>query len=540
MEPDRTEGRAHDALAARPAGEPRTVSDAGAPARGSSLALELLGLVLLAVMLVAPSAIPIPLLAVVGHVVGYPLAALVAAKLQKRPPVAIRGIGVPECVVALLLLNAFLCWIPAALVLAAFLLAGWASIRRGSLRRFVLVVVAAAGATLASGLPAGAPLWWFHFGLALVSVSACFGPYFALAPAVAAHRARPTRALMLGAFILLGPTIRFYGQGASTPWLTPLVARQPGFALLVAPSLRTLGTRGVAPIPGGLLIQENGAHLRVLRDGVLRECFGRHAHFGRVDQPVCDPEDRFTCYVPMDDGGLLTVNTLDCRVTRLPITSLAYDLLEADPSHRHFALVNGRDHVVTLLERLAPGRFRHVADLAMETLIGKKLPSSRSITLTEDAMLYAAPTANRQIEVWSYDFGDGELERILATRPGTTAIGGSWHGLAVPGERIIHTNVLGLVQVYDWNGELSRQVRLAPLLRQVVYDPERRLAYVLDDFGFLWVVDPRSGTRRQPFFVGLKPKNMTFEDGVLHLGSSAGIFAIRLDEALAGRDPATP
>ncbi len=501
--------------------------DALAPAK---LVLELLVPIVFVAMVVLLSVAHARYLAVISHALGYALLGRVAASVERRRPSFAWRMGGARLGLAAILALVFLCWVPAGLMLATFLVLGWAALLRGAHRRFVVLLAVAVVVAVISGCPPGKPRTWTILGSSLVSIGACFAVYFARTATESTKPRTRRMPLVAAALLFLEPALLFYGEGAATPWATAWVLRQPGCRLLLDP---IIGARGIARVRDGHMIQTNGGRAWIARDGVVRECRFFRAHSARGDQPVCDPDDQTTCYAPTLDGELLVVDTVDCSTHTIPVKPFAYDLLTADSQRRHLALVSGRDRVVTVLNRIAPGGFEHVVDLELDALTGIANNSARSLDFTDDALLLVARTADRGLRVWSYTLATGSTREILSTPPAMTGRGGSWSGLTIPGERIVDTTVLGLVQIFDWSGRLVHERRLTPFLRQVSYDATRRLAYLLDDLGFLWILDPASGALRQRLFVGLKPKNLTLDAGAIYVVSSAGIFRIDVDAALA-------
>ncbi len=494
------------------------------------LVLELLVPIVFVAMVVLLSVAHARYLAVISHALGYALLGRVAASVERRRPSFAWRMGAARLGLAAIVLLVFLCWVPAGLMLATLLVAGRVALARGAERRFVVLLVVAVVVAVISGCPPEKPRTWTILGSSLVSIGACFAVYFARTASQGASTRARRMPLVVAALLFLEPALVFYGEGAAAPWATAWVLRQPGCHLLLDP---IIGARGIARVRDGHMIQTNGGRAWIARDGVVRECRFFRAHSARGDQPVCDPDDQTTCYAPTLDGELLVVDTVDCSTHTIPVKPFAYDLLTADSGRRHLALVSGRDRVVTVLNRIAPGRFEHAVDLELDALTGTPNDSARSLDFTGDELLLVARTTDRRLRVWSYRLSDGSTRELLVTPPAMTGRGGSWSGLTIPGERIIDTTVLGLVQIFDWGGRLVHERRLTPFLRQVSYDATRRLAYLLDDLGFLWILDPASGALRQRLFVGLKPKNLTLDDGTLYVVSSAGIFRIDVDAALA-------
>jgi hypothetical protein len=332
----------------------------------------------------------------------------------------------------------------------------------------------------------------------------------------------------------------FYMIGATTPWLTRAVLSQPGMELVLPPTDDLCATRAVVPLGKGYLIYTNRDRLYVYEDGRIVQC-EHDVVLGRVDLPVGDPERPGLFYFPMVNVGLASVDVRACRLAKHAFATAHYDLLNADAARRYFALVDDHGATVTVVERRGPDDFRGVRTIAVGELPGGG--TARTVDLRGDSVFLLAHRADDRLSLHEFDIPRNAVRTVFETKEAVGRIQ-SWHGVTIPGDRTVFSDLLGKVAIHDWTGRPVATLRLLPLLRQVVYDAKRRLCYVVDDFGLVYVVDPFAGVLRKIVFCGFKTKNILLDGDALYTASSAGVFRIRLDEVMAGDasapDAATP
>ena len=236
-------------------------------------------------------------------------------------------------------------------------------------------------------------------------------------------------------------------------------------------------------------------------------------------------------YFPKVGVGITSFDVRDGSAHDTPLAPAHYDLVHADPTRRYLAAVSDDGDTVSFVERTAPGTLVPLATIDMPSAV-PDWAWSRAVDIDDEGAMILVRTQAGGLAVYATDMRGGALE--LLTHVDVDYLFESWHGLVVRGERIVYTTLLGQVFVFDWTGERIGLTHMAPLVRQVLYDAERELAYAVDDFGFVMIVDVRTGALVRRWFGGFKTKNLHLERDALYFGSSAGLFRIDLERALAG------
>ena len=467
----------------------------------------------------------------VGYLVVLPIA---LARWQRQAQLPPRRLDLYLLVLLEYAVMLVVLWLPGALIWAVFMVGSILLIRRPRpARRFTgLLVVCVLALVLSGGLVTAQSQ---SFLMAPVLTTLIFGIYFGLQPGSAWLR-RPRITLTLGTMFLSYLALCIHADGAITPWMAGLVTRQPGVERIAPPSSALRGPRAVIPVEHGLMVYRNDDRFLRWEAGEVERC-PDCPYIGRVDLPICDPEDRSICYVPTVDEGTTIVDTDDwsVRLVRAPVGH--YDLINADAERRYFVLISDNGQMLSFAERSGPGALEPLGTLDMSQQPG--WAASRAVDIEEGRAYIVVRTLAGPLEVYVYDIAGDALQKVAAF-DSEVRVGGSWHAVTVPGERVVYTALSGRVSVFDWSGALRSQHQLLPMLRQVLYDPDRGLCYIVDDFGFITFVDPFDGKRLRTLFGGLKTKNLHLEGGDLYVGSSAGLFRIDIDRAIgserSGRD----
>ena len=420
-------------------------------------------------------------------------------------------------------------WPPAGLVAILFYVAVRAVFARTqNVWAFLAVLAAAEGAVLASGFSLRDAKLYLGFAAIACGSATVLAAYRGIARHAWTSRPR------IAAFAFLPwitvPCWYFYLMGANTPWLTRAVLSQPGMELILPPADDLGAVRAVVPLGGGYFLYANRDRMYLLENGTRTEC-KHEVILGRVDLPVCDPERPALCYFPMVDVGLASVDLGACRFTTHPFAKAHYDLLNADAARRYLALVDDGGATVTVVERLGPDDFRSVRTIDVRTLPGGG--TARTVDFHGESVFLLARRTDGRLSLHEYDIPRNEIRTVFDTKEKVGRLQ-SWHGVTILGERTVYTDLSGTVAIHDWAGRPIATLRLLPLLRQIVYDAKRRLCYVVDDFGFVYVVDPFQGVLRNVVFCGFKTKNILLSGDAIYTASSAGILRIQIGAMLEG------
>ena len=465
---------------------------------------------------------------------------LLAAHLQKKFSLPQRKIDLYKLVFIELVLVSFLFWFPSILIVIPFAIANEFLPRsKKPVMFFHLLFVGSLALVLLSGFSVSevTASEFLRFvgmtsqtGLAFILILACvvFPLYFRIANGGWLKNPQITRVFAM--MWITTVSLSIYILGGSTGWLTPLVLRQPGVELIRAPSLALQGVRAVMPADNGIFIYNNLDEFYLLRENTLFKS-PVAIRLGRVDLPVRDPERGTLFYFPHANVGLTSVDTTGWKTTEFRCSHEHYDYITADEKRRYLALVDATGSFITLLERLAPNRLEHVADIKVSDLPGWQY--ARFVEIHGNEVIIIVAVEQGYIHGYSYDIAAQTLTRVVETKDAVPpTIMGSWGGIVVKDQRVVFTTFSGQVFFFDWAGNLFQKRYLPPIIRQSLYDPERKLCYIVDDIGFISILDPFTGDVLKMIFCGLKPKNLHYENGAIYVGSTAGVFRIHVDEAL--------
>lgn len=390
----------------------------------------------------------------------------------------------------------------------------------------ILFLISAILLLLSGFTPVGKDLSAFVF---TVTLPAMIG-FIAYALIVGDERfaARPRIALTLGIMCLSFGTVTIYINGGRTGWLTRFIIGQPSVELIYPATPAFSGPRAVVPIKDGLLIYSGGDKLLTLKNNVLSECIG-NVRLGRVDLPICDPDDKAICYVPTAFRGITIVDTSNCTAKQVLFFPARYDLIAADPTKSYYAIVENEGRYIGLARRVAPGKLEKIGGWKLTNL--PKWKWSRFVDIYDDRMVVIVRTLASVLQGYSYDIKNKTWTKFFESRSRVTDMEG-WHGVTIKGKRVVFTNILGEVYIFDWNGRLLYRKLLFPFIRQVLYDPNRMLCYLVDDIGFVTILDPFEGKILRMIFCGFKTKNIHHEGDYIFIGSTSGLFKIDIDKAI--------
>lgn len=426
------------------------------------------------------------------------------------------------------LLLSFLSWPPSALFFLFFFIVQRfiRSARHGRLL-FLLSFALTSLLIILSSVTWGFSFFVLAILLQLGETVVVLGGYFLLVGS--RWRQNPRVIVALSAMLLELLCAFLYLHGNDTKYLTPLVTRNSSVEM-ISPlnDEKLVGVRAVVPVENGTLIFNQGLYL-IKKDGLV-DC-SQKKNIPRLDRPTCDPESPTICYFPAAFAGIIVADTKDCRVSFTPITPGAYDRINTDRERRFFAATSYGGEDISIIERLGPGELKEIKYFSSADWPDRK--KSRVVDIADSIAYITVQTRDNRLRIHSYDIRTGELQTVFEDKNPLPWIP-SWHGLTIPGKAVVYTNLLGFVYVLDWRHQPAFRTWVPPIVRLAVYDEGRKLVYLVGDFGFLTILDPFNKTVVRNMFCGLKIKSLYFDERYIYLGSTAGIFRIRIDKALAG------
>ncbi|MEM2915534.1 MAG: hypothetical protein QXH91_09090 [Candidatus Bathyarchaeia archaeon] len=319
---------------------------------------------------------------------------------------------------------------------------------------------------------------------------------------------RPTIALTVGLVILSCSSNLLHIIGGRTGWLTGLIARRPEVNVLFSPTKNFLAPRAVFQTEEGLLIF-NYEGLLLLRDGRLSKFRGlekglrlpaiptpdkkasnseRLKRWMRVDQIFCDPDVKSICYIPYWTGiSVVDLKLQKETVTRFPPAS--YALLIAEKQMRYTAILEdlntpdfkGR---VAIAKRVAPGELEEFAYLEILEMF-PDLKFVNFLAFVEHNLLMLGILKDRRLVGISYNVKDKSFHKFMEDKDFYISGGSQWWYSAFIDEKLIVLPLFrGSVLILDTNGKVINKTRLFPFLRYILYDPQRKLCYIVSDLGF--------------------------------------------------------
>ena len=457
-----------------------------------------------------------------------------AALIQRAVPFKKRMLDLHFLVLLGMFAFSFLVWPPAIVVELGFciFILGFAQKTAGRAKKcFLWTWLAAAALLILSG---SFPITLFELAFLVVLTVSSLALLALYAALVGDEKLflRPLLTLAYGLFYLTFIAASFHGFGR-TAWLTRAVAGQQGVELLLAPSAKFAGPRAAIPVKDGLLIFTSQNHFAMLHDDKTLEKSPRIVT-GRVDTPLCDPIDRSICYVPSMNRGLTVVNTSNWQAELLKFTPYKYDLVASDKENRYLAIMEEWGSYVGIAKILSPGKLEKIAEISLRTFL-PDFKSASFLDFIDQKLLIIAASKSNVIHVFSFDPERNEL-RELAQAKMAGKIGTFWHGVTADGKLVVMPMAYsGEVLALEITGEkITKRYEkfLFPLIRCVLYDPQRKLCYMVSDLGYLIIFDPWNAKTIRKIFCGFKTKSINQYGNYLYIASSAGIFRVNIDEAI--------
>ncbi len=428
-----------------------------------------------------------------------------------------------------MLAYSFLWWLPGAMIEFVFLVCIYFYFRKrgaeASAKVFLLVwLIAEILAILSCSLPAEPVVILCILALLVVATLT-----LALYLYITARKGFSTRFNIPTAFGMMWLSVLlfiFFFVGAKAPWLTWLVLKQDSVSLVMQPRAKLYGPRMAVPTENGLLIHTNLDQRFLFKDGKLQQC-GSDFPIGRVNLFICDPDVRSICYFPAYNG-MAILDTSTCQVALEPLSPFTYEHIVADDARQYFAVTNDTGEHTAIVKRTAPGKLKKIVELSFE----EKKP--KTLSFYNGEVLIAAQFKSGFVCGYSYDVEKRQLSRFFRSKEPVSRPT-VWPGVIIEKELVVIANpILGRVYTFDRDGNLLYRKNLLPipLVKQCLYDPSRRLCYLVQDVGFVYVLDPFTGKILRTIFCGFKTKGLHLEKDYLLAVSSAGIFKIDIDKAI--------
>ncbi|MEM2915535.1 MAG: hypothetical protein QXH91_09095, partial [Candidatus Bathyarchaeia archaeon] len=229
--------------------------------------------------------------------------------------------------------------------------------------------------------------------------------------------------------------------------------------------------------------------------------------------------------------GIAIVNVATRQITKTDFYPSDYALIIANETMQYIAVLedpgakNSSGHVV-VAKRIRPANLVKIAELQLEAL-SPNIFFTNFLAFVGQNLFLTTKSKDKKILGFIFDVETQNLYKFMEAKD---VSGGHfwWHAVIADWRFIVLPVSSGWIHLLNMRGERVKSAYLLPFLRHIIYDPQRKLCYIVSDLGFLIIFDPYRAKTVRKIFLGFKTKSAYQEGNYLYIGSSAGVFRINL------------